>query len=336
MTARARRKRPALALIVGGTLLVVSALPVLGMGAVVVITREPGELAGSLRDNTGLILVAVALVLGATAIVGYALWRGIAGPVEALGERASRVMERGARFEPPEHYGTRELARLGDAFAATVHELQRRSRTIETFSTHLAHELKSPLTGIRGAAELLADADHDLSPERRARFLANIVDDADRMDALVRRLRELARADVIVAEGEARLADVISDLRASHPALQIHVRGEHEALPIPGEPLGMALHHLADNAVRHGARTLTLTAGSGGVTIENDGRPIASGDRARVLDPFFTTRRGEGGTGLGLSIASALVEQSGGTLGLASGDPVQFTIRFVGEDGGAR
>ena len=330
------RRRPPLALIVGGTLLVVLALPVLGMAAVVVITREPGELATSLNNNAALVAFAVALVLGATALVGYALWRGIAGPVEALAERAAQVADRGARFEPPEHYGTRELAQLGDAFGATVDELQRRSRTIETFSTHLAHELKSPLTSIRGAAELLADAGDEMTPERRARFLGNIAADANRMDALVARLRELARADVTIAEGHARLSEVLSDLGNDHPGLRLSVEGQGIALPMPRETLAMTLHHLADNAVRHGARTLHVVAGEGSLSVENDGRPIASGDRDRVLDPFFTTRRDEGGTGLGLSIAAALVEQAGGTLSLATIEPVRFVIRFGGDAAGGR
>ena len=324
------RRRPPLALIVGGTLVVVSVLPMLGMAAVVVVTREPGTLLTSLQDNAGLIALAMVAVLGATAVVGYALWRGIAGPVEALGERAERVTA-GERFEPPEHYGTRELARLGGAFAATVDELQRRSRTIETFSTHLAHELKSPLTAIRGAAELLGDAGDEMRPERRARFLSNIAADADRMDALVGRLRELARADVTAAEGSARLRDVLDDLRRDHPSLRVEAAGEGVPLPMPAEPLGMALHHLADNAARHGAKALFLRADPTGLSIENDGRPIAPGDRARVLDPFFTTRRDEGGTGLGLSIAAALVEQAGGALALESADPVRFALRFDGD-----
>ena len=329
---RRARRRPPLALIVGGTLLVTSVLPVLGMAAVVVVTREPGELAGSLANNAGLIALAVTLVLLATALVGYALWRGIAGPLEALAERADAAAERGRAFEPPEHYGTRELARLGDAFAASVDALQRRSRTVETFSTHLAHELKSPLTAIRGAAELLADAGDEMAPERRARFLANIAADADRMDALVRRLRELVRADAASEDGAACVGDVLERLRGDHPGLAIEASGEGARLPMPPEPLSMALHHLADNAARHGARMLRIAATDGGIAVENDGRPIAPGDRARVMDPFFTTRRDRGGTGLGLSIASALVEQAGGTLALESGEPVRFLIRFDGAD----
>ncbi len=63
------------------------------------------------------------------------------------------------------------------------------------FATHVSHELKSPLTAIQGAAELLRDSGDEMEPAKRTRFYDNIIADADRLNRLVRRLIELARAE---------------------------------------------------------------------------------------------------------------------------------------------
>ena len=65
------------------------------------------------------------------------------------------------------------------------------------------------------------------------------------------------------------------------------------------------------------------------ITLADDGPGIAAGDRERVFDPFFTSRRTQGGTGLGLPIARALVENHGGTLELENGGPgATFVLRL--------
>ena len=76
--------------------------------------------------------------------------------------------------------------------------------------------------------------------------------------------------------------------------------------------------HLADNAVRHGATALSVrrVAGDGKARIRvcDDGTGIAEQHRARVFEPFFTTRREDGGTGMGLGIVRALVRGHGGSI----------------------
>jgi signal transduction histidine kinase len=80
-------------------------------------------------------------------------------------------------------------------FLDMARKLQDRSDTIRTFATHVSHELKSPLTSIQGAAELLRDGSEDMTPAQRQKFHANIVADTERLNRLVRRLIELARAE---------------------------------------------------------------------------------------------------------------------------------------------
>ncbi len=70
------------------------------------------------------------------------------------------------------------------------HDLRDRSDEVSTFATHVSHELKSPLTAIQGAAELLRDS--DMSEAQREKFLNNIISDTSRLNLLVRQLLDLA------------------------------------------------------------------------------------------------------------------------------------------------
>ncbi len=79
---------------------------------------------------------------------------------------------------------------------------------MSSFAAHVSHELKSPVTAIRGSAELLRDA--EMSREERARFLDHIIADSDRLTVLLERLRELARADLDVAVGATTLDEALA------------------------------------------------------------------------------------------------------------------------------
>ena len=336
--ARVRRRwRPPLALFVAGAVFLLIALPTLGMAVVVIVSRSPDTLIQSLQEHFWRIVVVEALVLAGAGMVGYVFWRGLTEPLGRLVERADRVAQGGREFDATGPFGTREVARLAESFALTVSELQRRSRYMETFATHLAHELKSPLTAMRGAAELMREEGDAMSAEQRARFLGNIVEDAERMTSLVTRLRDLARADGEDARGRTTIATVATALRTEHPTLHVDVAVSSDAtVPLSAQSLEIVLHHLLDNAARMGARHVrvgmdeirTEENAVAVLWVENDGAPIPSGDRARVLEPFFTTRREEGGTGLGLAIVATVLGVAGGRIELDSADPVRFRISF--------
>ena len=86
------------------------------------------------------------------------------------------------------------------------------------------------------------------------------------------------------------------------------------------ENLAAVLSHLADNAARHGAGTLEIRAARAGpalrVEVRDDGSGVSPGNRGRIFDSFFTTRREDGGTGMGLPIVRALLGAHGGSAAL--------------------
>ena len=94
--------------------------------------------------------------------------------------------------------------------------------------------------------------------------------------------------------------------------------------------LEAALSTLIDNSRQAGAGRVTIAARVDGervvVTVTDDGPGIAPGDRDRVFEPFFTTRRAAGGTGLGLPILRSLLEAHRGTIALDAGEGAVFRL----------
>ena len=216
---------------------------------------------------------------------------------------------------------------LSQSFIDMAARLKERSDYIETFAAHVSHEMKTPLTSIQGAAELLRDdsrATGAMPDAQRRRFIDNIIADTRRVTILLQRLRDLARAEV-AAGGSTLLAPIIDEVRSAYPALEI-VLTDAVARPIAisAENLSILLSHLADNAVNHGAGRLELSAVAGAhdlqLVVQDDGAGISEPNRDRIFDAFFTTRREGGGTGMGLGIVRTILRVHGGGIELLPGD----------------
>jgi two-component system, OmpR family, sensor histidine kinase CreC len=151
---------------------------------------------------------------------------------------------------------------------------------------------------------------------------------------MAQRLRELARAEIAQQNERAELEAVIACLKGRFPALAIDTGGcVDRAIAMSIEKALIVLSHLADNAVRHNARTLRLEAtcedAAIRMTVSNDGDPISPANRERIFDAFFTTRREQGGTGMGLAIVKAIMTSHGGAIRLLPGDDgAAFELAF--------
>jgi signal transduction histidine kinase len=227
--------------------------------------------------------------------------------------------------------GTAEMARLSEAIAGMAATLQDRADYIRAFASHVSHEFKTPLTTIRGTVELLEDHLGTMSPEERARFLAIAREAADRLDHLVRRLLDLARADVLTP------GDERPDVRRAReelagPRVRVECDPDTGSVRMSADTLAEIVGSLLDNARLHGDEgvTVTLTARRTGDTVEivvaDDGPGISPANASRIFTPFFTTARERGGSGLGLAIVRSLLAAHGGTIRLEPGGP---GARFV-------
>ncbi|MDK4712386.1 HAMP domain-containing sensor histidine kinase [Rhizobium sp. CNPSo 4039] len=320
--------RPPLALIVYAVLLTVMTLPMLTIIWFRVVRAASGAMAPAE-------IATLAAVLILTLIVAYVLTRTLTTPINALIARTEEIARGGrSAIRPLEIYGTREVATLSQSFLDLAGKLVDHSDYVRSFATHVSHELKSPLTSIKGAAELLRDDDDNpMSHEQRNRFLTNIIADTERLDRLLSRLRELAKAELPSEQGSSSLRDVIAQLKMQFRQLTIIYEGSaDETLALPGEAAGIIFANLAENAFQNGATSLAIKASGEGrgisIQIRDNGRGIADGNRDRIFEPFFSTRRDDGGTGMGLGIVRAMLASHGGSIELleSSKDGTTFQI----------
>ncbi|MEM9873310.1 MAG: ATP-binding protein [Myxococcota bacterium] len=285
------------------------------------------------RIRSGLIRVLL-LALAFTVIVTGALAFSISRPLSRLHRAARRVTvgDRGAKIPVG---GAREIRELGEAFATMTEQLRRRLDATSALAADVAHEFKSPLTSLRGAAELLEEEAGD-DPKTRARFLANIRLDVDRLDRMVSRLLELSRLDATIeplvpTDLGPLLARVVA--RTHTEEQPVRVVGPTQVV-VRGRPVDLerALLNLVENALRFGPAgapvRIELTAENDVLHIDvvDAGPGVSAANRDRIFERFFTTDRERRGTGLGLAIVASVAERHGGRIELRDGVPTTFRL----------
>ena len=314
--------RPTLTMIVFAVLLTVLALP-----AAVVVWFRALDNSTSQMGPIELGALGVALVL--TVVIAVVFSRTITGPINALMKRTEEIGRGGrAAIKAPEQQGTREIATLSQSFLDLAERLVDRTEYVSSFAAHVSHELKSPVTAIRGSAELLRDA--EMSVEERRKFLDHIIADSDRLAALLERLRELARADLDAVSGTATLRLLMAE---PHRMPVVSFSGEIDApFTLGPEAAKAVFSQLIGNATEHGATEVAVTARRQDamlrIRVADNGAGISPGNRDRIFEPFFTTRREAGGTGMGLQIVRAMLAAHGGTIDLVPSEAgAAFEIR---------
>ncbi len=304
------------------------ARPVIVGGHVVgilLLSRSPRALFVGMYADRGKILFGVALIFGTLVVLSGLLSRGIVRPVEALGEATRAVASGRGSVPTAPTTAAIEIQALYRDFGSMAEAIERRSRYLRDFAHAVSHEFKTPLAGIGGAVELLQDH-ADMAPADRQRFLANIGADAARLNLLVSRLLDLARADMaeIVEGAAADVTDVMHCTADAYNGADFHVSmTSSPSLPsvaVPRAVLETALTGLIENSRQAGASNVSMTAdvigGRVALTLRDDGSGIPIGDRERIFEPFFTSHRSSGGTGLGLPIIRSLLLAHHGTIAL--------------------
>jgi signal transduction histidine kinase len=302
---------------------------------VIYASRTPSNILKELYDQRYRLAPAAMSVLGIALLIGFIFWRTVSNPVNALIAQTNAVAQ-GNRdaVRPLPHYGSREFAALSQSFLAMADNVHRNSDYLATYAAHVSHELKSPLTAIKGAAELLRDdkelpAHAQMSDKQARQFLDNIVSDSDRLSKLVQRLRELAKAEIADTKATTTLGKALVQTGSNHPHLTILVDPENalQTLPlaISLENLTIILDHLLDNSTSHGASAVQISAHDKAdvleILVQDNGTGIPKNIQTKIFDTFFTTRRETGGTGMGLVIVQALLKTHGGAIALKSDGP---------------
>ncbi len=291
------------------------------LAGVIYASRTPNNVLKYLFEERWSVLLASLAILAATALIGYVFWRGVTRPINDLMGRAQALGE-GDRtaLAPLRHYGTREVAELSSSIRAMAEALFNRTDYMRIFAAHVTHELKSPLTAIQGAAELMRDNQGVMKPEQHRQFLGNIIADTDRMTKLVGRLRELAEAESTGLAGSSTIAAALQELRSRFAPMILTVNGDAATeLPLSAENLLIVLGHLVENAARNGAKTVIFEITKADqicLDVTDNGVGVSLNNRDKLFEAFFTTHRETGGTGMGLGIVRALLRGHGGDIAL--------------------
>lgn len=275
------------------------------------------------------VLVFAAFVVGLTTLVGVAFSWSITRP---LSQMARLLRTEGESRRLAEVKAPREIHALGQALDERAERLESKNRYIAEFSANVSHELKTPLTSIRGAVELLLEAEDSMPPEQRRVFLENIDAAVSRTERLVSRLLVLARLEAPEREAARDRVAVVDYARALveryEGNVELEIAGDPGELPPVSETaLEAVLGNLIENALRYRRSQpvrvrLAMVEGKARpplhIIVEDDGPGITPENQKHLFERFFTTERDRGGTGLGLSIVRATARRRGGDATITS------------------
>src|SRR4051812_2290278 len=302
--------------------------------AVVVLTRKVDPL---LRPAVGWFLIACIGTLAIGALVAWRFGRRLTRPIRQA-EEATRRLTAGdlsARVPLPAHRSEDEVASLINSINTMAEGLERSKGVERQFLLSVSHDLRTPLTSIRGYAEAIADGALPDAAEGGTVILS----EARRLERLVGDLLDLAKLEsrsfsltnepvdlVTVAEG------TVDGFRpeAAEASVTMVVRGTEGTAVVRGDPdrLAQIAANLVQNALRFARTRIEVTVetanGWARLSVSDDGPGIAAEDLPHVFERLYASRHQpqhkESGSGLGLAIVRELVTAMGGTVQATGAD----------------
>lgn len=289
---------------------------------------------GPMRTRQAQVAALVALVVVATVGIGTGVAmvtaRRLARPLLHVADRATRLGAGDFRLDRT-RYDVRELDMVAEALDTSATALAQLVQRERELVGDVSHQLRSRLTALQLRLEAVADmGDEEAAIEARealeqAERLAEVLDD---MLAAAREARSVGAEPVELGKELATIADEWrAPLRASGRSLKVRVPQGLLAKVSPGR-LREAVGVLLDNALRHGAGTVTLTARGGDletvvIEVADSGGGVPDELAAHIFERGVS---GSGSTGLGLALARALIDSDGGRLELSTARPPTFTV----------
>lgn len=294
---------------------------------------EQGEIDAALRAAFALSIGVLVIAL----LLAWSLAGRVLGPLRLFASTARSITDSDltARIRVRGHD---EVAQLAATFNDMLDRLEDAFRVQREFVDDAGHELRTPITIIRGHLELLED-----DPEQRRETLALVMDELQRMERMVNDLLVLAKSgqpdflDLELVDLERLTEELHAKARGLAPRRWELERSAQGRIVADRQRLTQALMQLADNAVNHTQEGQLIALGSaladGEVRfwVRDSGPGIANEDRERIFERFSrgrnTRRTSSDGAGLGLAIVRAIAEAHRGRLEVES--PVGQGAKFV-------
>lgn len=299
--------------------------------------RVPGtgltRAAEQLRDR----LVAISLVGGALAIAlaaGLALLvaRRLTAPLNRLTATARRLESGDLTARAATGGAPGEIGELGAAFDRMAESLADQARGRQALMAEIAHELRTPITILRGNCEAMADGVEPLTRER----LGSLHDEVLRLESLVEGLDTLAASEAAGVELERTMLDLaditgraVDLLRDRAADAGVTIVTQLRPCPVSGDPgrLTQVVENLLTNALKFTPAGGTVTvrvgpddAGRALLEVRDTGRGIDPAELPHVFERYWRSERAAdtGGRGIGLAVVDELVAAHGGTVSVSS------------------
>ena len=328
--------------------------PMLDRSVSVIVVETKNKRTVLMRDlQLSIVLPALALGSLTFAMIGWGIRRGL----QPLRDVATEVALRDSQdWRPlPLQQVPREAVPLIERINSLLADVEQSILLQRRFVADAAHQLRTPVAGIRVLAQNLAEelATHPQDELAWRPLLAQLERSTDRMSRLIGQLLSLARSETALSiDAEHETLDIVPLLRDSAEPLVVRALREGRSIvmeapdgPVPARAhplwLGEVVNNLLDNALRYGGPRVTLSVqpkeeGGAVVVVEDDGPGVPPEHLAQLFEPFWRGERADlrndGGTGLGLTIAREVVQRLGGGIEAATRPEVQglrFTITLA-------
>ena len=302
------------------------------------LTAPRAEISAALGDA---LLLEVPLALVLTALGAWLLSRLAMRPVNRLRDAMKAVTPQGLDTRLPDTGEDLEFKELIAAYNTMLARLERSFQQASRFSANAAHELKTPLTILRGRLEQLRSSSGNNALQAD---LAQLQDEVSRLSAITRKLLLLSQADAgrielsLAPLDMSELLELLAaDARMLAPDRVLNVQIERGLL-IQGDAvlIRQLLNNLLSNALRYtpGGGTIVMQARRVTTGIEirvnNSCLPLSATDRTHFFERFYRAdaarNRQHDGNGLGLSLALEIAKAHGGTLALLPGPATEVSL----------
>ena len=308
------------------------------------ILLRPASLTSAWRPFLVDLLLAGLVGVLFAAVISFFVARSIVRPIRRVAD-ATRALAADERHDPLPTEGSTELVALALAFNQMTEQLAASREAERNFLLSVSHELKTPLTAIRGYAEGLADGAFDADEASRT-----IVLEAGRLERLVRDLLDLARmnrAEFSVRSEPVDLAETAREAVGRHEAaarefgVELRAGGVEAWVDGDADRLLQVASNLVENALREtpAGGSVTVTADAGKLVVADTGPGIPTDDIPHAFERFYLYDKvGKDrpvGSGLGLAIVKQLATAMGGDVRVESAPAgTTFTVSLRPQPGG--
>jgi two-component system, OmpR family, sensor kinase len=304
------------------------------------VARFTADEQNQVDDALEVVFWVTAVAVLAVAMISWWLAGRVLRPLRVMTETARRISEEDVSRRLVDHGGDDEVAVLIRTFNSMLDRLQGALDTQKSFLADTGHDLRTPLTILRGHVEQLRSG--VVPDDERDETLELVQDEVDRMSRLVDDLVVLARAQRpdFLRLGPVDLADLAFGVLRRAEAIEgpdWHAEPGVGVVEADGERLTQAALNLVTNAARHSPPGAPVTIGTdlrrgeARLWVQDSGPGVRPEERETIFQRHVrgAERRGPG-SGLGLAIARAIAEAHGGVLELenGSGPGARFVLRF--------